>query len=138
MPPKPQGHNLQNYISKTKRSEHQQTQQHGLNGTQKYRSPVVHETRNNTMSQAGLMLNPHGGSVGMLPPQSSLPRRYNPSCTGRRALPNSLAFLESRGPQSLIPAGGPASLTPHLLLSPLIVMKIYKLQSLPRHRPNDR
>lgn len=70
MPPKPQGHNLQNYISKTKRSE----QQHGLNSTQKFRSPGVHETRNNTMSQAGLMPNPHGGSVGMLPPNQILMR----------------------------------------------------------------
>lgn len=70
MPPKPQAPNLQSYISKSKRNE----QSHGLNSTQKYRSPVVNDSRNNTMSQPGLMLNPHGASTGMLPPNQILMR----------------------------------------------------------------
>lgn len=80
MPPKPQGLNLQNYISKPKRND-QATHQAAMNenlmkmsSTQKYRSPGIQESRNTVTAQGGLGINPALNSMGMLPPNQILMR----------------------------------------------------------------
>ena len=80
MPPKPQGLNLQNYISKPKRSE--QAPHHAamndnlmkMSSTQKYRSPGIQESRNSGAVQGGSGINQNLNSMGMLQPNQILMR----------------------------------------------------------------